>query len=475
MLDLIIRGGTVVTPSGVQQLDIAVVDGRIVGLYGAGAVDLPDAARTYDATGLLVVPGGIDPHVHTNSVLPTAAESGIKCFGPDRVSEAAVYGGTTTLLDFAHWKPGEDLWQTYERKSKEWDGYTYTDYALHGTFAQAEIPFEILDQVPEVVSAGHGTFKVWMTNTTPTRPKQKTDLGHIWALMERTAAAGAMLCVHGEDDDIVMYAYKRLEREGRTAVHYMPAAHNALSEELSFQRVITLARHVGAPIYLMHVSATEGIEAIREARGRGQAVYGEVLPHYAHYTAEDYKQVNGVIYHTYPSLKDADDRDAMWPALRSGVLSTLATDGVCTDLEVKTRGQTIFDATGGHAGVEVRMAVAYTESVVRRRFSLERFVDLSSSNAARIMGLYPRKGAIAVGSDADLAILETGVSRRITAGDLHEADYTPWEGFEAAARPRATVLRGQVIVEDGVLLNRTPAGRLQHQAVSGDVASRPAC
>ncbi|WP_406630917.1 dihydroorotase [Amycolatopsis sp. WGS_07] len=475
MLDLIVRNGTVVTPAGVERVDIAVADGIVVGLHQSGRGDSPEAARTVDAAGLLVVPGGIDPHVHTNSVLPTAAESGIKCFGPDRVSEGAVHGGTTTLIDFAHWKPGEELWQSFERKGKEWSGSSYTDYALHGTFAQPEIPFEVLDQVPEVVAAGHGSFKVWMTNTTPTRPKQKTDVGHIWALMEKTAEAGAMLCVHGEDDDIVMYAYKRLQREQRTAVPYMPDAHNALSEQLSFQRVITLARHVGAPIYLMHVSAAEGIEAIREARGREQPVYGEVLPHYAYYTAEDYKRENGVIYHTYPSLKTAADRDAMWHSLAAGTLSTLATDGVCTDLDVKTRGQTILDATGGHAGVEVRMAVAYTEAVVRRGLPLNRFVDFTSANAAKIMGLYPHKGAIAIGSDADFAVLETGLKWRITAADLHEADYTPWEGYEAAARNRVTVLRGQILVEDGALRSPSPGGRLLRQSLSSDVASRPAC
>src|SRR3954463_11893008 len=124
MLDLIVKNGTVVTPAGGERLDIAIADGKIVALFLPETPGVPEAAQTYDATGLLVVPGGIDPHVHTNSVLPTAAESGIKCFGPDRVSEAAIYGGTTTLIDFAHWKPGEELWQSFERKGKEWAGYS---------------------------------------------------------------------------------------------------------------------------------------------------------------------------------------------------------------------------------------------------------------------------------------------------------------------------------------------------------------
>ncbi|AMM34480.1 Dihydropyrimidinase [Sinomonas atrocyanea] len=474
MLDLLLTNGLVVTPSGARRLDIGIAGGTIASLtapeFGAPAT----ARRTVDLRGQLVVPGGVDPHVHTNSVLPTAADSGIKCFGPDRVSEGAIYGGTTTLVDFAHWKPGDELSESFARKSAEWAGSSFTDYALHGTFKEPEIPFEVLEQIPDAVAAGHGSYKVWMTNTTPTRPRQKTDLGNMWGLMEQTAAAGAMLAVHAEDDDIVMYSYKRLERTGQTGLEYMSHAHNNLSEKLSFQRAITLAEHVGAPIYLMHVSAREGVDAIREARGRGLPIYGEVLPHYAHFTAEDYRQENGAIYHTYPSLKSADDRDSMWDALLEGVLSTLATDGVCTDLDVKTRGKTIFDATGGHAGVEMRMAVAYTEGVTKRGLDLTRFVDLTSANAAKILGLYPRKGAIAIGSDADLAILDTTEARVVTASDLHEADYTPWEGYEVTAWATMTVLRGQIIVEDREL-KAGPQGHRLEQRVSSDVRNRPAC
>ncbi|WP_415854662.1 amidohydrolase family protein [Sinomonas sp. G460-2] len=474
MLDLLLTNGVVVTPSGPQRLDIGIAGGTIVSLTAPAFGTPGEARRTVDLRGQLVVPGGVDPHVHTNSVLPTAAESGIMCFGPDRVSEGAVYGGTTTLVDFAHWHPGDELSDSFARKSAEWAGNTFTDYALHGTFKEPEIPFEVLEQIPDAVAAGHGSYKVWMTNTTPTRPRQKTDLGNMWGLMEQTAAAGAMLAIHAEDDDIVMYSYKRLQRQGQTGLEYMHHAHNNLSEKLSFQRAITLAEHVGAPIYIMHVSAREGVDAIRAARGRGLPVYGEVLPHYAHFTAEDYRQKNGAIYHTYPSLKSADDRDSMWDALLEGALSTLATDGVCTDLDVKTRGKTIFDATGGHAGVEMRMAVAYTEGVAKRGLDLTRFVDLTSANAAKILGLYPAKGAIAIGSDADLAVLDATDARRITASDLHEADYTPWEGYEVAAWPSMTVLRGQVIVEDRKL-KTGPLGTLLSQQVSSDVRSRPAC
>jgi len=473
VLDLVIRGGSVAMRSGADRVDIGIAGGRIVQLMASDAVHPMEGSRVIDARDRVVVPGGIDPHVHTNSPIPTRTD-GSRTAGPDHVSMAAAFGGTTMMIDFAEWEPGTELGDAFVGKDSDWRDRSYVDYALHGTFRQPEIPFEILEQIDDVVRDGHASFKVWMTNTTPHRKWQKTDLGHIWGLLEKTAAAGAMQCVHGEDDEIVMYAYKRLEHENRTALRYMSEAHNKLSEALSFQRVITLARHVGAPIYLMHVSAQEGIDAIAAARGGGQPVYGECLPHYAHYSDEMYALEHGAIYHTYPSLKSAPDRDAMWGALAGGTLSTLATDSVCLDFDLKTAGTTVFDTTGGHVGVEVRMAVAYTEAVTRRGLPLERFVDLTLRNAARIMGAYPQKGEIAIGSDADLVLLDTSTTRTITASALHEADYTPWEGYVASAWPVLTMVRGQVVVEDGQLTGSRPSGRLVRRAIRSDVLARAA-
>lgn len=471
MLDLVIRGGRVVTNVGAQNLDVGVKDGKIVVLRASDAQDQLEAARVVEANGKLVVPGGIDPHVHTSSPMPNATDGSFSD-GPDKVSVAAVHGGTTTMADFAHWVPGDSLDQSFERKNAEWRGISLVDYAFHGTFREREIPFDVLEQVPDAVADGHASFKVWMTNTTPYRRWQKTDMGHIWGLMEKTAESNAMLCVHAEDDDIVMFSYKRLEHEGRTALKHMSEAHNELSEILSFQRVITAAKYVGAPIYIMHVSADLGIQAIREARAAGQPVYGESLQQYAYFTDDQYSEEHGAIYHTYPSLKKSKDRDSMWDALVDGTLSTVATDEVCTDLESKIAGKSIVDATGGHAGVEVRMAVAYTEGVTKRGISLQRYVDITSRDAAKILGCYPQKGEIAVGSDADLVLLDTDSPRTITLADMHETDYTPWEGYEASAWPTMTVLRGKVLVEDGVLSTDAPDGQLLKRKVSVDVTQR---
>jgi len=247
-----------------------------------------------------------------------------------------------------------------------------------------------------------------------------------------------------------MFSYRRLAHEDKWSFENVHLAHNSLSEAVSFRRLINLLERVGGRAYFMHVSAEEGVRAVREAQAAGLPVYAETLQHYLSFTSDDYRRPNGAVFHTYPSLKSAEDQAALWDGLKQGTIQTVATDEMCTSLEVKLRGRTVDDVTGGHAGVEVRMGVMYTEAVVKRGMSLEEFARITSSNAAKIFGMYPRKGAIAVGSDADLVLLET-VPRRLTASELHETDYTPWEDWEVSGWPATTILRGKVMVQDGKL------------------------
>lgn len=472
MLDLLVRGADVVLPTSTQRVDIGIADGCIaaIGLVGS----LPGSEATIEADGMLLVPGGIDPHCHTNWIVPTAASEGIRCFPPQQVSAAAAHGGTTTLVDFAIWQPGTTLEDAVSTKESEWSGSSFVDYAYHVAF-KGDLTFEVIDQIPGIIAAGYPSFKVWMTNTTPSRPRQKTDVGWMSAILEQTATNGGMLAVHAEDDDLVMFEYERLRHEGKWGFENVYLAHSKLSEALSFRRAIGLAEHLGAPIYLMHVSAREGVEAIREARRKGFPIYGETLQHYSVFTAENYKETDGAKYHTYPSLKGADDIAAMWEGLHDGTLGTVATDEMCTTLDVKLRGKTVDDVTGGHAGVEVRMGVVYTEAVAKRGMSLQRYVELTSANAARILGMYPQKGVIAVGSDADLVLLDRDDKRTLAAADMHETDYSAWEGYKVEAWPAATILRGNVIVEAGKLRGREGDGQRVARRISADILSRPGC
>ena len=300
------------------------------------------------------------------------------------------------------------------------------------------------------------------------------DIGHVWAVMQQAARSGGMLAIHAEDDDIVMYMYDKLEREGLTSFEHLPLVHNALSEDLAFRRIIRLASHVDhAALYLMHLTAATGVEAVREARAQGLPIYAEALHNYAVFTEDDYRRPDGVVFHTYPALKTPADRDALWDGLADGTISTIATDESCISKAVKTYGRTIFDAAGGQVGVETRLGVAWTEGVVKRGLSLERFAAVTSTNAAHILGLYPSKGVIAPGSDADLVVFDPADRRVLRAADLHGTDYSIWEGYEAAGWPRSTFLRGELVVDRGQFLPDAACSRRVIRRISSAILSGP--
>ena len=473
MLDLVIRSDQVVTPHGVGAWDVAVQGERIVAVAEPGTLT-DDVARPIDATGKIVVPGGIDPHTRCKWPVPFPGGETTLSAGPQQVSRAALFGGTTTLMDFASNQAGESIQETIEKRDADWKGQCYTDYAFH-VMLHAAIPPEVLDEIPETIQAGFPSFKMFTTDITPSRRGRRVLFGHIWEVFQRLAKGGGIATIHAEDDDVVMYMYEKLTREGRGGFEHLAEVHNTLSEDLSFRRVIRLAELCGTAVYFVHVSAASGVQAIAEARGRGLPIYGETLHQYANYNSNDYRRPNGQIYHTYPSLKGEEDNRALWDGMARGTISTVATDEVCTTLKVKTQGSQIDDTTGGNSGVEPRMSIVYTEGVVRRGFSLERFVNLTSANAARILGLYPRKGAIAAGSDADLAIIDPTIKKAIRKEDLHETDYSPWEGWEIAGWPTTTILRGKVVVEDGRLNAEPSGGQRLSRTVSETILASPGC
>ena len=450
MLDLIVRSDRVVTPHGVHALDIGIRDGRIVTLSDHGGLDAQGSARTVDAGGRIVMPGGIDPHVHCFWPIPSHdGASHILTEPPAHVSRAALHGGTTTLIDFAFWSPGETLSETIAQRDQAFAGKCHCDYAYH-LMLQGQVPPQVLAELGEKIDDGYATVKIFTTDVTPSRRGRMIGFGDIWEIFKVVSSHGGLAVIHAEDNDIVMHMYERLIADDRARFEHMAEVHNALSEELSFRRVIRLAENVpGTALYMMHASAASGVEAIAESRAKGFPIYGETLHQYLMFTAEDYRRSNGQIYHTYPSLKSKADQTALWQGMADGHIHSVATDEICCTLEVKLQGERIDDTTGGNAGVEPRLAVMYTQMVSERGWSLEKFVDLTSTNAARIMGLYPRKGAIAVGSDADITVLDTGATRTVRNEDLHESDYTPWEGQQVTAWPVMTIMRGRIMVEDG--------------------------
>ena len=475
MVDILIRGGQVVTPEGVGRWDVGIEGERIVAVAAPGT--LPDTGRVLDATGKIVVPGGVEPHTHLAHYISMYPEDNLHTLGPEDDTRGMAFGGTTCHVDFCFVRPGGDLPSVIEQRIARWKGNSYVDYSFHVALIGA-LPIKTFDQITEAIQGGFPSFKVFTTDILPPhpqRPGNRIDFGRIQLAMEKVAAGGGIMAVHAEDHDLVQFNYEKFREEGRMEGANLPLIHNKLSEKLSFRRVITLAEATGAAAYFVHTSAREGVEAVAEARAKGLPIYAETLHHYVSFTAEDYRKPRGFCYHTYPSIKYPEDQAALWDGLLGDSVSTTATDEFPTSLELKLRGTRADNVTGGNLGAEARMGIVFTEGVAKRGMSLPRFVEVTSTNAARILGLYPKKGAIAPGSDADIVFIDPGLSRRLTRDDFHVSDYSPWEGWEIRGWPVTTILRGKVIVEGGRLVGSPGDGRLVPRRIDPAVLRRPAC
>ncbi|MGQ0522518.1 MAG: amidohydrolase family protein [Betaproteobacteria bacterium] len=476
MFDLIIRNGLTVTPQGAEVRDVAIAGEQIAAVTAPQALKDVAAARTIDASGKIVLPGGIDPHIHCDWPVQPGKDGGppLLSAGSAHVSRAALFGGTTTLIDFAVWNAAESLEQAIARRDAQWRGQCHCDYSFHVTLF-GKIPATTLNELPEAMQSGFPTVKLFTTNIRPSITDRKVGFGDIWEIFKVLARHGGLAAIHAEEDDLVMHMYEKLIAEGRVGFENMPEVHSALSEDLAFRHILRLAENVeGAALYMMHVSAGTGVAAIRESRARGYPIYGETLHQYMLYNASDYRKPNGQIYHTYPSLKTEADQQALWRGTVDGEISTVATDGICTSLCTKVHGRRIDDTTGGSAGVEPRLSVMYAEMVAKRGYSLEKFADHVSTHAARIMGLYPRKGVIAPGSDADLVVFDPTIQRKVQVKDLHEADYSPWEGHDIAGWPETTILRGKVMVDKGQFTGDGKGQRIARK-IPDRIRTRPAC
>jgi dihydropyrimidinase len=477
MLDLIIRGGQVVTPQAVGEMDVGVQGEKIVAVGYPGTL-ATGAGREIDARGKIVIPGGIEPHAHIGIPVPEhwAGIPEVMTQPPEAASRAAAFGGVTTIVDFAgdlSLNPAggiltSTIMRDVEQRRSAFHTHSYTDYTFHYILA-GEVTPTTVGEIGEAVQEGVASFKIF-TTFHPIR----VPYGHLWSIFETVAKHGGIMAVHAEEDEIVRYMTEKLKREGRAQGYNLHLVHNNISEDLAFRNIIRLAKHTGVGVYFVHVTAKEGVTAIAEARNEGQPVYGEALHNYLQFTCEDYKKPGGTAIHTYPAIKFPEDRDALTMGLVDGRLATTATDEYTTYRKEKLWGDTIETVCGGHNGIETRMPVAFTKFVGERGMSLQRFVDITSANAARILGMYPQKGAIQPGSDADIVLLDPNLKKTITASDLHaDSDYSIWEGFQTAGYPIMTILRGKVIVENGKLVGSSTDGRWLKRRVSSEVISKP--
>jgi dihydropyrimidinase len=456
MLDLIVAGGTVVSPAGSIQADIGIADGRIAAICAPNGMT-QDAAERLDADGMYVVPGGIDAHVHFNLDVTDAMKAQSALDG----SRAAAFGGTTTFMDFGLQSGAESTVKAAQQKIEELEVQRpHVDYALH-LMVTGPVSFEAIEELPDVVSGGISSFKMFTTFSGASASGDLySDDGRIWGVMQATERAGGIVMVHAEDDCIIDFNVRRLYREGRQDGRNIHLARPPLAEEAAIRRMLLLSERSGCPLYVVHVSSADGVAAIDEARRRRVPAFGEVLHNYLTFTSENYAAVEGTLYHNYPPLKSRSDQATLWTAVARGDLQTVASDDFTIPKAAKLSGRVVDNVPGGHNGIETRMDVLFSEGVSKQRLSIEQYVSLTSEGPARLFGLYPRKGTIAVGSDADLAVIDPSVRHTIRLEELHSAcDYSLWDGWELSGKVVATVLRGSILTRGGTWVGPEHAGR----------------
>jgi dihydropyrimidinase len=457
MLDLLITDGEVVSSTSVARMDVGVTDGRIAFLASPGAMDV-EAKHRIDASGKFVVPGGIDAHVHFNFPLSEEISAQSSYWG----SRAAAYGGTTTFLDFARQQDTGSLLEAIAAKKDELKrDQPSIDYGLHAMIT-GNSTLDVLSEIRDAIVDGVTSFKMFTafrSNDVAGTGGLYSDDGQIWGVMCEAARHDGTVMVHCEDDSLIAHNIHCLYHEGRQHARNVAEARTGLAEEAAIRRMLLLAKRSGSPFYVCHITSRDGLEAVFESRGARTPIYGEVLHHNLSHTAERYAQPDGPLYHTYPGLKAATDRAALWDGIHDGVLDTVSSDDFTFPRAVKLAGTTVDTVSAGHNGIETRMGVFYSGAVAERRLPMSRFVEVTAERPAKIFGLFPRKGVIAPGSDADIVLIDPHANHTIHQSGLHsQCDYSVWDGWDCPGYPVTTILRGQVLVEDGAWVGQERTG-----------------
>lgn len=445
--DLIVRNAKIVTEDRQTEGDIGVKDGRIAaiepGLKGT-------ATREIDAGGKFVLPGGIDSHCH----IEQKSGFGIMCaddFYTGTVS--AAFGGTTTVIPFAAQHRGMSLRKVVNDYHEAATPKAVIDYAFHLIVTDPS-PQALGQDLPALIKDGYTSFKIYMTYDA-----MKVSDYQMLDILALARKEGALVMVHAENHDMIQWLAHHLIEQGHGAPKFHAIAHARVAEAEATNRAISLARLVDAPMLIVHMSEIEAIETVRQAQKKGLKIFGETCPQYIGLTADDMDKpgVEGAMWCCSPPPRDSAAQEAVWAALKDGTFQTFSSDHAPYQFneggKIPKGDKTTFkEMANGVPGLEIRLPLLFSEGVQKGRISLQQFVALTSTNHARLYGLYPRKGTIAVGSDADFAIWDADRDVTIRWKDLHDnVGYTPYEGREIKGWPVTVVSRGRVVVEDGKL------------------------
>jgi dihydropyrimidinase len=455
-VSLLIKNGTVVTASDLYQGDVFIETDTVTAIGS----DLPmKADRVIDAADRYVIPGGIDCHTHLD--MPFGGTTSADDF--ESGTTAAAFGGTTSIVDFAIQYRGQTLHHAWEAWMKKADGKAVIDYGFH--MIMTEVNDQIEQEMDALVRQGITSFKLFMAYP----GVFMLDDASIFRAMLRTGKNGGTICMHAENGGVIDVLVKKALAEGKTAPKYHALTRPARAEGEATHRAIALAEIADVPVYIVHLSAAEALEMVTEARDRGLPAFAETCPQYLFLSYDNYEErgFEGAKYVMSPPLRPKETQDRLWRGLAFNDLQAISTDHCpfCMK-EQKTLGEGDFSKIpNGAPGIETRMSLVYDGGVRPGRISLNRFVELTSTAPAKIFGLFPRKGTIAPGSDADIVVFDPNRKERLSVKTLHmKVDYNPYEGREVTGVTDTVVSRGRVVIDGGKFTGRAGGGSFLQRA-----------
>jgi dihydropyrimidinase len=450
-MKVLIKNGNVITAVDNYFADVLVEDGKVSVI---GAKLSMEADKVIDASGKIVIPGGIDPHTHME--LPFGGTFASDDFRTGTI--AAAHGGTTTIIDFAVQYHGESLLQAVDNWHKKAEGKTAVDYGFH--LITTDLPDERVPEMRQLINEGVMSFKLFMAYP----GVFLVDDATIFRAMKNAGEAGGLICMHAENGIVINEIIKHALAEGKTAPKYHALTRPTKAEAEGVHRAIAIAEMADAPVYIVHLSCADALEEVREARDAGLPAYAETCPQYLFldYSLYEREGFEGAKWVMTPPLREKWNQDKLWQGLRGNDLQVISTDHCpfCMK-EQKELGRDDFTKIpNGGPGVEHRMSLIYNGGVAGGRISLNRFVELTSTSAAKLFGLFPRKGTIAVGSDADIVIFDPNEEMTISVKTHHmNVDYSAYEGTKVKGVTRTVLSRGRVVIEDGKYIGKPGDGQ----------------
>jgi len=446
----LIRNGRIVTAQDDYQADL-LIDGEVISAIGRSLKT--EAGQVVDATGLLVLPGGVDVHTHLD--MPFGGTVSSDDF--ETGTRAAAYGGTTTLIDFAIQSKGQSMRTALDTWVRKAEAKATIDYSFH--MIVTDLPDAGIEEMNSLIRDGVTSFKLFMAYP----GVLMVDDGTIFKAMKNASRYGGLVCMHAENGSVIDLIVKEALAQGKTAPKYHALTRPTTAEAEATGRAIALAEIADAPVYIVHLSCAEALSKVREARDRGIPAYAETCPQYLFLSIEDYDRpgFEGAKYVFTPPLREKWNQEELWRGLAQDHLQVISTDHCpfCFK-EQKELGRDDFTKIpNGGPGVETRLSLVYNGGVRTGKITLNRFVELVSTAPAKMFGLFPRKGAITVGSDADVVLFDREAAATISASTHHmRIDYSLYEGWRVRGVPRKVFSRGRLIVDGDTFLGRAGAG-----------------